>query len=141
MKISIITLSFLFSLSSYAECLDFSGEYYSDVYGGTIEEIIQTDCENRTTLVKTIDTNEVIIRFEWKTDGSLQRNLSPDEFIYGLHKEDHFTWNLFHQNQGSVTKAQEFLTQDGDLIRELRMINRNGYERFQRITLPKFYKK
>ena len=138
MKISVIVLSLLLSLNTFAECLDLSGEYLSSAYGGTVEEIIQTDCDKMTILVKTIETNEIIVRFDWRTDGTLQRNLASDEFIYGIHSKDFFEWNLFDQGRGAVTKAKEYLNEKGDLVRELTLIDRYGYEQYQTKTLRRF---
>lgn len=126
----------LMSLNTFA-CLDYTGEYLSDAYGGVVEEFYQSDCEFRQIIVKTINTDQVILKFDWITDGTLQRNLSNDEFIMGLHKETYFSWSKFNQRTGAITKAKEFLSPNGDIIRELTFIDSYGRERFERKKLRK----
>ena len=131
----IITLSLL-SLSSFAyDCIDFTGEYLSDAYGGVIEEIIQESCDKRTIVVKRIGTEQVILTFHWITDGRMQRNTSSDEVVSGEHREDHFSWSLFNQTNNTVTRAKEFKLASGDILREMVLTDRFGNNRFVSKTL------
>lgn len=133
---TLITFILFLSFNTYA-CIDYTGEYFSDAYGGVVEEIYQADCEFRQIIVKTLNTDEVILKFDWITDGSLQRNLSNFEFIMGSHKETYFSWTKFNQRTGAITKAKEFLSPNGDILRELTLIDSNGRERFERKKLRK----